>query len=436
MRFSAAFVLAALPYVLGYPSWEPAELSKRMENKKRCMSNPSGSLSASGSWSSSWSSATPTASASLTAAIAPATTAVCNDAQTPRKIGFLPAPPGLNDLKHFPDEDHPFVPPGPTDQRGPCPALNILANHGYINHTGIVTFEEVHYAVQEVFNMEFHFAGFVAGFGMLAEGNINTGQLSIGYPDERIPPYPDCIDGPISGGLANHGRFEGDISIGRQNHGVGDSVEFQDDRWDMLLRYFGMYGEDGPEGKATVATLKLFQEFKYDRFLQEQARDKHLQFHIDRQITAYSESGLVLTYFRNGMTGNVTADYIGYLFRNNTFPPNFYRRVGPGDSSVIGAVASALIEAHTIAPGQNDLDGNYVIDTPMYTDFPCEAYQGLMEKKVPAAFMNATGIFKENLDFLLEACFNPFRDQGTNCTTKFYPGGLNRPELNAQMLLS
>lgn len=68
----------------------------------------------------------------------------------------------------------------------------------------------------------------------LAEGNINTGQLSIGYPDDRIPPYPGCIDGFTSGGLSNHGRFEGDVSIGRQDHGVGDSVEFQEDRWDMV----------------------------------------------------------------------------------------------------------------------------------------------------------------------------------------------------------
>lgn len=130
-----------------------------------------------------------------------------------------------------------------------------------------------------------------------------------------------------------------------------------------------MYGEDGPEGKATVATLKLFEEFKYDRFLQEQARDKDLQFHIDRQITAFSESGLVLTYFRNGKTGNVTSDYIGYLFRNNTFPPDFYRRVGPGDSTVIGAVASALIAAHPVPPGANDEEGNYIVDSPAYTDF-------------------------------------------------------------------
>lgn len=29
-----------------------------------------------------------------------------------------------------PDANHPFQAPGPTDQRGPCPGLNAMANHG------------------------------------------------------------------------------------------------------------------------------------------------------------------------------------------------------------------------------------------------------------------------------------------------------------------
>ena len=71
----------------------------------------------------------------------------------------------------------------------------------------------------------------------LTRGNVNTGTLSIGFPDSRVPPLPGCIDGPIPGGLATHGRFEGDVSIARQDHGVGDSVDFQDDRWDMVSNF-------------------------------------------------------------------------------------------------------------------------------------------------------------------------------------------------------
>jgi hypothetical protein len=37
---------------------------------------------------------------------------------------------------------HSFQPPGAGDFRGPCPGLNALANHKFIPHNGIVTFNE------------------------------------------------------------------------------------------------------------------------------------------------------------------------------------------------------------------------------------------------------------------------------------------------------
>lgn len=30
----------------------------------------------------------------------------------------------VDGLTQIPDDDHPFMAPGPTDQRGPCPGLN------------------------------------------------------------------------------------------------------------------------------------------------------------------------------------------------------------------------------------------------------------------------------------------------------------------------
>lgn len=37
---------------------------------------------------------------------------------------------------------HAFKAPGPTDQRGPCPGLNAMANHGYLPHNGIATIDQ------------------------------------------------------------------------------------------------------------------------------------------------------------------------------------------------------------------------------------------------------------------------------------------------------
>jgi hypothetical protein len=44
---------------------------------------------------------------------------------------------------------HAFKPPSETDQRGPCPGLNALANHAYISRTGVTTFAEVVTAINQ-----------------------------------------------------------------------------------------------------------------------------------------------------------------------------------------------------------------------------------------------------------------------------------------------
>jgi hypothetical protein len=38
--------------------------------------------------------------------------------------------------------EHAWKAPGQHDQRGPCPGLNSLANHGYIPHNGIGTLDQ------------------------------------------------------------------------------------------------------------------------------------------------------------------------------------------------------------------------------------------------------------------------------------------------------
>jgi unspecific peroxygenase len=45
---------------------------------------------------------------------------------------IIPPPGPLNDTstKLVNDHQHPYIPPGPSDIRGPCPAMNTLANHG------------------------------------------------------------------------------------------------------------------------------------------------------------------------------------------------------------------------------------------------------------------------------------------------------------------
>jgi hypothetical protein len=71
----------------------------------------------------------------------------------PGRLIQYPDPNPENGLKQIPDDDHPFIAPGPGDMRGPCPALNTLANHGYLPRDGVATPEQIFMAVTEGFNL-------------------------------------------------------------------------------------------------------------------------------------------------------------------------------------------------------------------------------------------------------------------------------------------
>jgi hypothetical protein len=45
--------------------------------------------------------------------------------------------------------DHKYIAPGPNDLRGPCPGINVLANHGYIPRNGISTITQMTTAANE-----------------------------------------------------------------------------------------------------------------------------------------------------------------------------------------------------------------------------------------------------------------------------------------------
>lgn len=51
--------------------------------------------------------------------------------------------------KIIPDAAHPYQAPSSTSQRGSCPGLNLLANHGYIARNGITNVGELLWAMQE-----------------------------------------------------------------------------------------------------------------------------------------------------------------------------------------------------------------------------------------------------------------------------------------------
>jgi len=68
--------------------------------------------------------------------------------------------------------DHKFLPAKPGDSRAPCPALNALANHGYLPHDGRdISLLQLTQALRDVYNLSLPFALFLSLIGILLCGH-------------------------------------------------------------------------------------------------------------------------------------------------------------------------------------------------------------------------------------------------------------------------
>lgn len=155
-------------------------------------------------------------------------------------------------LKKIPGDDpsHQFQRPSGTDVRGMCPTLNTMANHGYIDRSGITTFAQAANACQITLGFGYDTCVFLSALGLLAGGDLPSGAYSIGGADARVP----NTLGP-SLGISKHGFFEVDNSISRQDHYHGNQADFQMDRWNRLVNITEKHG--GQFGNAAFAEERV-----------------------------------------------------------------------------------------------------------------------------------------------------------------------------------
>ncbi|KAF1973925.1 Cloroperoxidase, partial [Bimuria novae-zelandiae CBS 107.79] len=110
-----------------------------------------------------------------------------------------------------PGSGHEFRAPGANDERGPCPALNAAANHGFLPRSGIVSASQVVVGLKEAFNVGFNFAFGGSVLGIVYGGDIVSKTWSIG--GAYAASVPLLSEAP--GLLGTHGKYEGDGSPSR-----------------------------------------------------------------------------------------------------------------------------------------------------------------------------------------------------------------------------
>ncbi|KAF7309085.1 Cloroperoxidase [Mycena kentingensis (nom. inval.)] len=361
------------------------------------------------------------------------------DGQTGVVMGLPPLPTDTS-LKRIPDAAHPFVAPRPDDQRGPCPAMNTLANHGYIPRDGIASFEELITGMMEVgphihlvptsdflqaFNLPITIASGLAANNFLTRGNVFINKISIGGISSAIPPYPGKLDGPVTAGIAKHGRVEGDASITRADEFIGDNRNFQDILYDLALLQLGKFGSDGPDN-STVFNVKTLSAISRQAIARDQAANPQFTLNQARLNGLSAANSLILDAWANGTTKLSTLQIVGSFFRNQTFPDNWFRSAGTLNATAVGIVAAQINSAIATPAGRNNAQGVFVLDppppAPWNSSFACATYWDQLGHIPSSLGANTTGVLRQNVDFLLDIMFKaPSANPG--CTESIAPFG-------------
>ncbi|KAK4574868.1 hypothetical protein LTR86_001710 [Recurvomyces mirabilis] len=152
--------------------------------------------------------------------------------------------------------DHAFVAPSATDQRGPCPGLNAMANHGYLPHNGIATIEQLITQVPYVFGMGVDLATVLAVYGAVIDGDLTS--YSIGGPDSRVSLLGLGLLGEPQGLSGSHNKYEGDVSPIK-----GDLYQYGNDYLSQVSQFQALYdlgkGDDNYD-------LQLLTDYRATRF--------------------------------------------------------------------------------------------------------------------------------------------------------------------------
>lgn len=118
--------------------------------------------------------------------------------------------------------------------------LNAAANHGFLSRDGIVTFNELVQAQQNVYNVGYDLAVVLATLvsfificchifadlqGVGLDGDLITTRLSLGTDATS---RTTALGGSAEGGLATHNKFEADSSLTRSDYYLnnGDNYSF------------------------------------------------------------------------------------------------------------------------------------------------------------------------------------------------------------------
>jgi hypothetical protein len=261
------------------------------------------------------------------------------------------------------DTAHRFIKPGPKDIRGPCPGLNAAANHGFLARDGIVTFNELVDAQQNVYNVGYDLAQLLAVLGITTtDGDAITMKLSIGCDATNRTSFSPLLTGSQPG-LDGHNKFEADTSLTRNDfftHG-GDNFKFNSTLFQMMSETTGrLYNREG------------LAKYREERYYQSQKENPNFYFG-PFSLLLFGASSFLYELMPNGNRGYVpdfetVSSFFGakdngdgtYSFTGEEkIPDNWTNRVEPYTNQLVVQEILAQYLLHPVLFGGNTGNGGF-----------------------------------------------------------------------------
>ncbi|KAJ7771987.1 Chloroperoxidase [Mycena maculata] len=208
-----------------------------------------------------------------------------------------------------------FIPPKPTDLRGPCPALNALANHGYLPRNGQnITIPEVLQSSYDVYNIDPAVLIGVAKLGLLTSNAPDTFTLD---------------------DLKLHGTIEFDASLSRGDFALGDNTHFNETIFSTLAN---------ANPGVNYYNVMSAGQVQFERLAISERTNPNIT-NTDKEIGFRSfTSALYLAVFGNVTTGVAPKNFVQIWFREERLPyaEGWQRPAGTLDGDSVTALTGAV----------------------------------------------------------------------------------------------
>ncbi|KAF2996809.1 hypothetical protein E8E13_001732 [Curvularia kusanoi] len=265
--------------------------------------------------------------------------------------------------------EHRYIAPGPNDLRGPCPGLNVMANHGYLPRNGMSTILQMTTASTEVFGMGLDLSAFLAVYSAVMAGDLNSFSIGGKPKSNGLLGLTSSLGllGEPQGLSASHNRFESDGSPTRADlYSTGDPVSLNLDQFKQLLSM--PLGRNGIDNNVMTA-------FRLKRLRHSIATNGH---YFSGPVTCFALNPATYQFTYRFFANHTAENPEGYLdaqtlmtFQGVTlengeykwspgqerFPENWYRRF-IGDEYTIPSFTAEAISIEMAHPEVIRIGGN------------------------------------------------------------------------------